>query len=74
MEDDGTGVLFVAVRGSRVGIALDAGCRRRRPGGSKLRGGEAAGEAGALAREIEEKARIHGRRSRSPRFMLEFFV
>ena len=67
-EDDGTGMLFVGVRRSLNRIAADVGlmvevARRLR----SLDGWEGrvrlSGRLGMLAREIEEKARLYGRRS-----------
>jgi len=68
VEDDGTEMLFAGVRRSLGGIAADVGlmvdvARRLR----SLDGWEGRarlpGRLRTLAREIEEKARIYGRRS-----------
>lgn len=67
-KDDGTRMLFVAVRRSLSRIAVDVGLLAKvvwRPQSLDRRERRARfpGRLGVLAREIEEKARLHGRRS-----------
>jgi len=67
VEDDGARMLFVAVRRNLNRIAVDARlladvaqilqAEGRWEGRARL-----SGRLGALAREIEEKARLHGRK------------
>jgi len=68
VEDDGTRMLFVAVRRNLNRIAHDVGLLARVARGLQAEGrwdGRARlpGRLGELAREIEEQARLHGRKS-----------
>lgn len=67
-EDDGTRMPFVGVRRSLSRIALDVGllarvARRLQAEGRWERSARLPGRLGVLAREIEEKTRLQGRRS-----------
>ena len=67
VEDDGTRMLFVAVRRNLNRISGDVGllvevARRLQAEGRWMGRARLPGRLGALAREIEGKARPHGRR------------
>ena len=67
-EDDGTRMLFVGVRRNLSRIAGDVGllarvARRLQAEGRWMGRTRLPGRLGALAREIEEQARLHGRKS-----------
>jgi hypothetical protein len=68
VEDDGTRMLFVAVRRNLNRITADVGllarvARRLQAEGRWYGRARLPGRLGVLAREIEEKTCLHGRRS-----------
>ena len=75
VEDDGTRMLFVAVRRNLDRITGDVGllaavARRLQEEGRWAGRARLPGRLGALARGIEEQTRLHGRRSRYPSLMI----
>jgi len=68
VEDDGTRMIFVSVRRNLIRITDDVGllaavARRLQEEGRWMGRARLPGRLGVLAREIEGKTRLHGRRS-----------